>query len=58
MQRFSIIASFALAFLINSTATAQRGRTRGPADSQATLALYEPGKFKGVPYRLMKPINF
>ncbi len=33
-------------------------RERPPAVSEATLDLYEPGEFKGVKYRLMKPIDF
>jgi acetyl esterase/lipase len=36
----------------------QRTRSRKPAVSAATLELYEPGEFKGVKYRLMKPIDY
>ena len=40
------------------TGHAQNPKTPKPAVSPETLALYEPGEFKGVQYRLMKPINF
>jgi predicted peptidase len=36
----------------------KRTRVKKPAVSAATLKLYEPGEFKGVKYRLMKPIDF
>jgi predicted peptidase len=44
--------------LVASSAAAQTKRIRKPAVSPATLALYEQREFKGVKYRLMKPINF
>jgi predicted peptidase len=37
---------------------AQNNRQPKPAVSPETLALYVPGEFKGVKYRLMKPIDF
>jgi len=39
-------------------ATAQNKNRPQPNVSAETLALYETGKFKGVQYRLMKPIDF
>ena len=39
-------------------ATAQNQNQPKPAVSAETLALYVPGEFKGVQYRLMKPIDF
>ena len=39
-------------------ATAQNKNQPKPAVSAETLALYVPGEFKGVQYRLMKPIDF
>ncbi len=49
----------ALALLITPlSAPAQNQRGPKPAVSPETLALYEPGEFKGVKYRLMKPIDF
>ena len=38
-------------------ATAQSENQPKPNVSAETLALYEPGEFKGVKYRLMKPID-
>ena len=38
--------------------TAQNKKPPKPAVSAETLALYVPGEFKGVQYRLMKPIDF
>ena len=40
------------------SATAQNQRGPKPAVSPETLTPYEPGEFKGVKYRLMKPIDF
>ena len=40
------------------SATAQNKKQPRPAVSPETLALYVPGEFKGVKYRLMKPIGF
>jgi predicted peptidase len=37
---------------------AQQSGQRKPAVSEQVMALYEPGEFKGVKYRLMKPIDF
>ncbi len=39
-------------------ATAQNKNQPKPNVSAETLALYAPGEFKGVKYRLMKPIDF
>ena len=49
-----------LLFLLfsNPSAFAQTNSERKPAVSEATLELYEPGEYKGVKYRLMKPIHF
>ncbi len=48
-----------LALLIAALpAPAQNQRAPKPSVSPETLALYEPGEFKGVQYRLMKPIDF
>ena len=41
-----------------SSAAAQNQGAPEPNVSGETLALYEPGEFKGVQYRLMKPIDF
>jgi|GEM_PF-549363 len=38
--------------------SAQNRNQPKPAVSPETLALYEPGEFKGMKYRLMKPIDF
>jgi len=40
------------------TEAAQRKRQPKAAVSARTLALYELGEYKGVKYRLMKPIDF
>lgn len=40
------------------SAAAQNQPTPKPNVSAETLALYAPGEFKGVQYRLMKPIDF
>ena len=39
-------------------ANAQNESKTKPNGYAETLALYEPGEFKGVQYRLMKPIDF
>ena len=49
---------FAILVLGSSHLFAQNQRKRSPAVSEATLDLYESGEFKGVKYRLMKPIDF
>lgn len=36
----------------------ERGREKRSAVSREVMALYEPGSFKGMPYRLMKPLDF
>ncbi len=49
----------ALALLIAALpASAQNQRAPKSSVSAETVALYEPGEFKGVQYRLMKPIDF
>ncbi|MEC8554632.1 MAG: alpha/beta fold hydrolase [Planctomycetota bacterium] len=45
-------------FALLATARFSVAQDGTPPISAQTLALYEPGEFKGVPYRLMKPINF
>ena len=58
------LASYASVFTIlaighqSSGLNAQQRRAPRAAVSSETLALYEPGSYKGVPYRLMKPIDF
>ena len=43
---------------VSSTGVGQDRQAPTPAVSPETLALYAPGEFKGVKYRLMKPIDF
>jgi predicted peptidase len=50
-----VILSMGTSLLLSQN---QNQRQRKPGVSQATLDLYEPGEFKGVKYRLMKPIDF
>jgi len=50
--------SIGLVAFIHLDAAAQTAREKKPAVSEATLELYEPGEYKGVKYRLMKPIDF
>lgn len=57
MLRFALVITTFLLFVAPPLA-AQNNRARKPAVSEATLAIYEPGEFKGVKYRLMKPIDF
>ena len=40
------------------TEAGERKRQKKAAVSERTLALYEPGEYQGVKYRLMKPIDF
>ncbi len=42
----------------NRQAQARAAQNTRPAVCAETLTLYEPGEFKGVKYRLMKPIDF
>ena len=52
------ISSILLCLLCVSAVLAQENDQPKPSVSAETLALYEPGEFKGVKYRLMKPIDF
>ncbi|MEO2016611.1 MAG: prolyl oligopeptidase family serine peptidase [Fuerstiella sp.] len=55
----NLVPVTALFLLVTAcSASAQNQRGPRPAVSPETLALYEPGEFKGVKYRLMKPIDF
>lgn len=59
MPRCSLVSVIGFTLLLVSLpAVDSAQRVRKPAVTPATLALYEPGEFKGVKYRLMKPINF
>ena len=51
------IATFAI-LVVSLSGHAQNKKAPKPAVSQETFDLYEPGEFKGVKYRLMKPIDF
>jgi predicted peptidase len=59
-----MIRSVAMLFLLSAClpetqAAAQAPKRQPkPAVSARTLALYEPGEYRGVKYRLMKPIDF
>ena len=59
-----MIRSVATVFLVYAclsqmqAAAQARRRQPKPAVSARTLALYEPGEYRGVKYRLMKPIDF
>ena len=52
------MAAATLITFLTINLAAQNQRAPKPAVSPETLALYLPGKFKGVQYRLMKPIDF
>ncbi len=58
MRNFILVTILFLLIAAFSSAVAQNRRGPKPAVSPETLALYEPGEFKGVKYRLMKPIDF
>ena len=51
-------AFFSLLLIAVSPIVGQENGRSKPAVSPETMALYEPGEFKGVQYRLMKPIDF
>jgi len=53
-----LINTAILLLFVTFPATAQNKNQPKPAVSAETLALYVPGEFKGVQYRLMKPIDF
>ena len=55
MRYFALVALLLIASL---PVVGQENRRSKPAVSPETMALYEPGEFKGVQYRLMKPIDF
>ena len=57
MRKFMLLTGIVLS-LVTVQATAQDQRAPKPNVSAETLALYEPGEFEGVQYRLMKPIDF
>jgi len=54
---FALVIATSL-LLVALPLAAQNNLARKPAVSEATLALYKAGEFKGVKYRLMKPIDF
>lgn len=53
-----LINTAILLLFVTFPATAQNKNQPKPNVSVETLALYVPGEFKGVQYRLMKPIDF
>ncbi len=53
-----LINTAILLLCVTFSASAQNENPPEPNVSAETLALYEPGEFKGVQYRLMKPIDF
>lgn len=53
-----LISTAIILLFVALPAAAQNQRGPKPPVSPETLALYEPGEFKGVQYRLMKPIDF
>ena len=57
LYRTTAIIALFLSVPVSSEAQAQR-RQKKAAVSERTLALYEPGEFNGLKYRLMKPIEF
>ncbi|MCP4784677.1 MAG: prolyl oligopeptidase family serine peptidase [Fuerstiella sp.] len=58
MRNLTLVTSLFVLITAVSVAAAQNQRGPRPAVSPETIALYEPGEFKGVKYRLMKPIDF
>lgn len=52
------LAMAVLTLGLPSTEAGEKKRPPGAAVSERTLALYEPGEYRGVKYRLMKPIDF
>ena len=53
-----LINSAIILLFVALPAAAQNEKKPRPNVSAETLALYQPGEFKGVKYRLMKPIDF
>jgi predicted peptidase len=53
-----LICTALILFFATIPATAQNENQPEPLVSAETFALYAPGEFKGVQYRLMKPIDF
>ncbi len=54
-----VFAMIGVSFLFAASSVhAQKNRKRRPAVSKEVMALYEPGEFREVNYRLMKPIDF
>lgn len=56
-RRIAISTITLLLFVCMSTEASVRERPKKAAVSKPALALYEPGEFDGVKYRLMKPID-
>ena len=54
----NLISAVILLLFVALPVSAQNDKQPKPAVSAETLALYEPGEFKGMKYRLMKPIDF
>lgn len=54
----NLISAAILLLFVALPVSAQNDKQPKPAVSPGTLALYEPGEFKGMKYRLMKPIDF
>lgn len=57
LTRTFVLTSLILCAALPLAAQNKR-QPKPPAVSRETMALYEPGEFKGVKYRLMKPIDF
>ena len=55
MRYFAFVALLQIA---SFPVVGQENGRSNPAVSPETLALYVPGEFKGIQYRLMKPIDF
>ncbi len=58
LHRITVATIALLLFVFSSSEAQTRKRQKKAAVSERTLALYEPGEFDGVKYRLMKPIDF
>ena len=58
IYRVSVLIVAVLSFTASQTQAQDNKRQKRPAVSERAMALYAPGQYKGVKYRLMKPIDF
>jgi predicted peptidase len=58
LRRIAVLLAVFASLATTEVVAQRRGQQPKPAVSARTLALHEPGEYKGIKYRLMKPLDF